>query len=140
MQNNREKRIPLRKCVGCGEMIGKKGAVRVVRDKDGNISVDPTGKKSGRGAYICNDVNCLETARKGRKLKAKSFGGVILAADVSAKTEKEIRFHADAEGKEVVKAEFAMDDVRDAIGKRAGVLLVNDEGLFGSIKKQIDKT
>lgn len=73
-------------------------------------------------------------------MKAKSFGGVILAADVSAKTEKEIRFHADAEGKEVVKAEFAMDDVRDAIGKRAGVLLVNDEGLFGSIKKQIDKT
>ncbi len=56
MQNNREKRIP----------------VRVVRDKDGNISVDPTGKKSGRGAYICNDVNCLETARKGRKLE-RSF-------------------------------------------------------------------
>lgn len=65
---------------------------------------------------------------------------MILAADVSAKTEKEIRFHADAEGKEVVKAESAMDDVHDAIGKRAGVLLVNDEGLFGSIKKQIDKT
>ncbi|MBD5129208.1 MAG: hypothetical protein HDT43_04715 [Ruminococcaceae bacterium] len=62
---------------------------------------------------------------------------MILAADVSAKTEKEIRFHA--EGKEVVKAEFVMDDVRDAIGKRAGVLLVNDEGLFGSIKKQIEK-
>lgn len=64
---------------------------------------------------------------------------MILAADVSAKTEKEIRFHADAEGKEVVKAEFVMDEVHDAIGKRAGVLLVNDEGLFGSIKKQIDK-
>lgn len=64
---------------------------------------------------------------------------MILAADVSAKTEKEIRFHADAQGKEVVKAEFSMDEVNDAIGKRAGVLLVNDEGLFGSIKKQIDR-
>lgn len=72
MQNKQEKRVPLRKCVGCGEMIGKKGAVRVVRDKDGNISVDPTGKKPGRGAYICNDVNCLDTAIKGKKLE-RSF-------------------------------------------------------------------
>ncbi len=60
---------PLRKCVGCGEMIGKKGAVRVVRDKDGNISVDPTGKKSGRGAYICKDEKCLELAVKGKRLE-----------------------------------------------------------------------
>lgn len=62
-------RVPLRKCVGCGEMIGKKGALRVVRDKDGNISVDPTGKKSGRGAYICKDEKCLELAEKGKKLE-----------------------------------------------------------------------
>lgn len=72
MQNKPEKRVPLRKCVGCGEMIGKKGAVRVVRDKDGNISVDPTGKKSGRGAYICKDLKCLELAKKGSKLE-RSF-------------------------------------------------------------------
>lgn len=72
MQNKQQKRVPLRKCVGCGEMIGKKGAVRVVRDKDGNISVDPTGKKSGRGAYICKDVNCLDAAVKGKKLE-RSF-------------------------------------------------------------------
>lgn len=72
MQNKQEKRVPLRKCIGCGEMIGKKGAVRVVRDKDGNISVDPTGKKPGRGAYICNDVNCLDAAIKGKKLE-RSF-------------------------------------------------------------------
>ncbi len=60
---------PLRKCVGCGEMIGKKGALRVVRDKDGNVSVDPTGKKSGRGAYICKDEKCLELAIKGKRLE-----------------------------------------------------------------------
>ncbi len=67
-----EKKVPLRKCVGCGEMIGKKGAVRIVRDKDGCFSVDPTGKKSGRGAYICNDRQCFELAKKGRKLE-RSF-------------------------------------------------------------------
>lgn len=72
MQNKPEKKIPLRKCVGCGEMIGKKGAVRVVRDKDGNVSVDPTGKKPGRGAYICRDVKCLDAAVKGKKLE-RSF-------------------------------------------------------------------
>lgn len=72
MQKRPEKRVPQRKCVGCGEMIGKKGAVRVVRDKEGNFSVDPTGKKSGRGAYICNDIKCLEQAQKGRKFE-RSF-------------------------------------------------------------------
>lgn len=65
-------RIPLRKCVGCGEMIGKKGAIRIVRDKDGNISADPTGKKPGRGAYICRDEKCLELAVKGKKFE-RSF-------------------------------------------------------------------
>lgn len=62
----------MRKCVGCGEMIGKKGAVRVVRDKAGSISVDPTGKKPGRGAYICRDEKCLELAVRGKKLE-RSF-------------------------------------------------------------------
>ena len=44
--------IPLRKCLGCDEMLGKKGMLRIVRSKEGEISVDLTGKKSGRGAYI----------------------------------------------------------------------------------------
>lgn len=83
-----EKRVPLRKCVGCGEMIGKKGAVRIVRDKDGNISVDPTGKKSGRGAYICKDKNCLEIAQKGRKLE-RSFKRQI-PAEIYESIEKEL--------------------------------------------------
>lgn len=58
------KNIPLRKCIGCEEMIGKKGLLRVVRDKEGNISLDQTGKKSGRGAYICKDKACFLMARK----------------------------------------------------------------------------
>ena len=64
-----EKHVPMRKCIGCGHMIGKKGAVRVVRSKEGEISVDLTGKKAGRGAYICRDLACLELAVKGRKLE-----------------------------------------------------------------------
>lgn len=63
------KNIPLRKCLGCDEMLGKKGMIRVVRDKEGTISVDETGKKSGRGAYLCLDAECLNKARKKRGLE-----------------------------------------------------------------------
>ena len=59
-----EKKVPLRKCLGCDEMIGKKGLLRIVRSKEGEISLDLTGKKSGRGAYICRDLQCFEKARK----------------------------------------------------------------------------
>jgi len=64
-----EKHIPLRKCLGCGEMIGKKGAVRIVRSKEGEITLDPTGKKAGRGAYVCRDNECFAMVRKARKLE-----------------------------------------------------------------------
>ncbi len=63
------KNVPLRKCLGCDEMLGKKGLLRVVRSKDGDISLDLTGKKSGRGAYICNDRECFEKAVKKRSLE-----------------------------------------------------------------------
>lgn len=64
-----EKHIPLRKCLGCGEMIGKKGALRIVRSREGEVSSDPTGKRAGRGAYICRDVQCLELARKAGRIE-----------------------------------------------------------------------
>ncbi|HOQ06213.1 MAG TPA: YlxR family protein [Clostridiales bacterium] len=65
----KKKRIPLRMCIGCHEMKPKKELIRIVRDKEGTISVDLTGKKSGRGAYICRSVECLRSARKGKKLE-----------------------------------------------------------------------
>ena len=68
---------------------------------------------------------------------SNNFRGVVLAADVSAKTEKEVRFHSEKHGREVVKADFTMDEANDALGKRVGVFLISDEGLFGSIKKNI---
>ncbi len=64
-----ERRVPLRKCIGCGEMIGKRGSLRVVRNKEGEISVDPTSKKPGRGAYLCRDKSCLEAAIRSHKLE-----------------------------------------------------------------------
>ena len=54
------KKIPMRMCLGCGEMKPKKELIRVVKSKEGEISLDLTGKKSGRGAYICHDAECLK--------------------------------------------------------------------------------
>ncbi len=63
------KKIPMRMCVGCREMRPKKELLRIVRTPDGNIIVDRTGKASGRGAYICPSVACLEKAEKIRALE-----------------------------------------------------------------------
>ena len=69
-----ERRIPLRKCLGCGEMKEKRQLLRVVHTKDGTTSVDLTGKASGRGAYLCRNVACFDTARKARRFE-KAFSG-----------------------------------------------------------------
>ena len=66
------KKIPMRMCLGCNEMKPKKELIRVVRSPEGEISLDTTGKKSGRGAYVCPNAECLRLARKSRKLE-KSF-------------------------------------------------------------------
>lgn len=66
------KRIPERMCTGCLSHRPKTELIRVVKSPDGEISIDKTGKKSGRGAYICNDVECLKKARKSRRLN-KAF-------------------------------------------------------------------
>jgi predicted RNA-binding protein YlxR (DUF448 family) len=62
------KKIPQRTCLGCRSVKPKKELVRIVRTPDGGVIVDPTGKKSGRGAYICPSVQCLEKAFKGTLL------------------------------------------------------------------------
>ncbi|RFU61566.1 RNase P modulator RnpM [Peribacillus glennii] len=61
---NSRKKIPMRKCVASGEMKPKKELIRIVRTKDGEISIDPTGKKSGRGAYLTLDAAIIELAKK----------------------------------------------------------------------------
>ncbi len=62
------KKIPLRMCTGCMEMKPKKELIRVVRSKEGDVSVDLTGKKSGRGAYVCKSKDCLEKSFKTKRL------------------------------------------------------------------------
>lgn len=85
------KRIPLRKCTGCGEMKPKKELVRVVKGPDGDISLDLTGKKAGRGAYVCPDTSCLEAARKARRFE-KAFSCRI-PEQVYTQMEEELRTH-----------------------------------------------
>lgn len=65
----KKKKLPVRQCLGCGEHKLKRELLRVVRDPDGGVSLDFTGKKNGRGAYICRDVKCLRRARKSRRLE-----------------------------------------------------------------------
>ena len=66
----KEKKIPIRRCSGCGEHFPKSTLIRVVRSPEGEISLDKTGKKSGRGAYICKSVTCLKKARQKKRLEA----------------------------------------------------------------------
>ena len=61
---NSRKKIPMRKCVASGEMKPKKELIRIVRSKEGEVSIDPTGKKSGRGAYLTLDREVIELAKK----------------------------------------------------------------------------
>lgn len=64
-----QKKIPMRMCTGCGEMKPKKELVRVVKSPEGEVSLDLTGKKPGRGAYVCRNAACLKAARKARRLE-----------------------------------------------------------------------
>ena len=63
------KKIPFRMCVGCQEMKSKKELLRVVRTPEGDIVLDPTGKKAGRGAYMCRSEECLTKAFKEKRLE-----------------------------------------------------------------------
>ncbi len=77
------RKIPMRKCVGCGELKTKKELIRIVALPTGEIEVDKTGKKSGRGVYICDSLACFEAAYKNhgleRSLKRPVFDAVYQA-------------------------------------------------------------
>ncbi len=65
----KEKKVPMRMCVGCREMKPKKELIRVVRSAEGAVSMDATGKKPGRGAYVCRSAECLRRAIRQRQLE-----------------------------------------------------------------------
>ena len=71
-----KKKVPMRKCTGCQEMKNKKELIRVVRNYEGQYSLDTTGKKPGRGAYVCRNIECLEKACKNKGLE-RSFKAAV---------------------------------------------------------------
>ena len=81
------KKLPLRQCVGCGEMKSKKEMIRVLKSEDEPICLDMTGKKNGRGAYLCKSMTCLQKARKNKGLE-RSFK-MSIPAEVYDTLEKE---------------------------------------------------
>ncbi len=66
------KKIPLRQCIGCGESKNKKEMIRVLKTPEGEFTIDATGRKNGRGAYLCRSMECFEKAVKGKGLE-RSF-------------------------------------------------------------------
>ena len=79
------KKIPLRTCMSCNEKRTKKELIRIVKQKDGNVEVDKTGKMEGRGAYICNNIECLDKVIKTKRLER------TLDIQISEETYKNLR-------------------------------------------------
>lgn len=65
----KKRKIPMRVCIGCQQKMAKKELIRVVRTPDGEVVLDSTGKKSGRGAYLCRKQDCFKKAIKGKRLE-----------------------------------------------------------------------
>lgn len=82
------RKIPMRKCTGCGQMKPKKELIRVIQTPEGNIELDATGKKNGRGAYVCRTPECLKKAHTSKGLE-KSLSASI-PAEIYGKLEKEL--------------------------------------------------
>lgn len=88
----KQKKVPQRMCTGCMEMKPKKELIRVVRGTEGDISVDITGKKNGRGAYVCRNIECLEKAFKAKRLQKN------LEAQISEEIYERLRDEIQHEG------------------------------------------
>jgi len=82
------KKIPQRQCIGCGEMKGKKEMIRVIKTAEGEILLDATGRKNGRGAYLCPSEECLKKAIKNKGLE-RSFK-MAIPKEVYESLEKEM--------------------------------------------------
>ena len=85
------RKIPERRCVGCGEHFPKNELIRVLRTPDEEIILDVTGKKSGRGAYICKRVECLKKAVKSKRIEASLE--CKIPEEIYKKLEEEIAFN-----------------------------------------------
>lgn len=84
------KKVPMRKCVACGEQREKKDLLRIVNDKEEGILFDTTGKKNGRGAYICISSKCVDKAKKNKRLS------VALESEISSDFYEELKKYVDS--------------------------------------------
>lgn len=84
-----KKKVPLRQCTGCREMKSKKEMIRVIKTPEEQIVIDATGKKNGRGAYICNSFSCFEKAKKNKALERSLK--VSIPLEVYEELEKELK-------------------------------------------------
>lgn len=82
------KKVPFRLCAGCGQMKSKKELIRIVKTPENDIILDPTGKKNGRGAYVCKSIECLQNAFKTKGLERSLKAGI--PKDVVEMLEKEM--------------------------------------------------
>ena len=82
------KKIPTRRCTGCGEHFPKNTLIRVLRTPEGEVLLDLTGKRSGRGAYICKSAACLKKARKSRRIETSL--GCAISEELYEKMEEEL--------------------------------------------------
>jgi len=82
------RKIPMRQCIGCGEKKSKRDMIRVLRTTEGEIILDATGRKNGRGAYLCRSAECFRKAEKSKGLERSLKTGI--PAEVYESLEKEI--------------------------------------------------
>lgn len=83
------KKIPMRQCIGCGQMKSKKELLRILKTTEGEITMDVTGRKNGRGAYLCNSEECLQNAFRTKGLE-RSFQ-MKIPSEVYERLEKEFK-------------------------------------------------
>ncbi len=84
-----QRKIPMRQCLGCKELKPKKELIRVVKNSEGEVSLDLVGRKPGKGAYICRDVECFKKARKQKSFERSL--GVAIPTDVFDMMEAELQ-------------------------------------------------
>ena len=84
------KKIPERRCIGCGERKKKSDLIRIVRSPEGEISLDFTGRKPGRGAYLCRSVACFRSARKAHRIETNLTPGAPVPEEVYNALEEEL--------------------------------------------------
>ena len=92
------RKTPMRMCVGCREMKEKREMIRVVRSPEGDVSLDPVGKKPGRGAYVCRDAACLKRAIKQKQLERQL--DIALTEEVSRALNEAMAKYSDGEAHE----------------------------------------